>query len=97
MNRRPPLAAGEGARAPALSAAGRTTGLRPAGAGGRRRPRPVGRQVEHLGSAGEHPPPVVELAVQPSPASRSRCQRAKSAYWMGSSGRGEGSPAANAR
>ena len=31
-----------------------------------------------------------------SPASQRRCQTAKSAYWTGSSGSGEGRPAANA-
>ncbi len=31
------------------------------------------------------------------PRSHSRCQAAKSAYWTGNPGRGDGSPAANAR
>ena len=35
-------------------------------------------------------------AASTSPESQRRCQMAKSAYWIGSSGSGDGSPAANA-
>ena len=57
-----------------------------AGGGAHRRPGPVGRQLERL-EAGELALPVVQVPSRAGPASCSRCQTAKSAYWTGSVGR----------
>ena len=62
----------------------------------RGRGRSVG-SVEQRRRAGELLAPVGELRLQRPPlASQRRCQTAKSAYCTGSSGSGEGSPAAKA-
>ena len=53
-----------------------------------RRARPVGRQLEQR--AGRRAAPASSRAARrgPSPVSQRRCQTAKSAYWIGSSGSG---------
>ena len=98
MNSVAPLAP---ARAPGAAPAGPAPAARrpPAAAEAlHRRARPVGRQLEQRRRAGE-PLAASRRAAPPAPrpAASSRCQTAKSAYWIGSSGSGDGRPAADRR
>ena len=97
MNSVAALAAGRAPQSAASRAAAGAAARRAAAKRLHRRPRPVGRQLEPGGAPASCSPPVGELrAPAPRPAASSRCQTAKSAYWTGSSGSGDGRPAAKA-
>ena len=85
------------ARRSVASASGSMKGTRPpgrVGSAGR------GRSSGRVSSSGAPASTCLQWSISrrsTSPESQLRCHTAKSAYWTGSSGRGEGEPAANAR
>ncbi len=58
--------------------------------------RPVHRQLQSAGGAGQRLAPPGDLLRQTLPLELLHCHSAKSAYWIGSSGSGDGSPAEKA-